>query len=523
MSAANEPDQAGAPVPGKPALYYWLPSLLAVAIVILALYMRHRAQEQENASRVRLFQQTTQGVMGSGCHVTFVVTPKLKGTPQECFDAALVETKRAEKLLSYYDPKSDVSRINAAPAGTLVAVHPLTWQTLMEAIRFSVLSGGAFDPATGSVTRLYRWSNQEEQKLPDKEATEKAKAATGEGNILLDREGMRVGRKTPDTLVDLGGLAQGLGTDIFLSVLYERGVRNAVVEIGGEVKVLGWRPLAPEEAGGASGKRRLWNVGMRDPRDADAMRKLAVRSNFAVSTSGDYEKFFEFKGKRYSHIIDPRSGQPISGGIISATVIVPGSCMRADALATIACVLGEKKFRALLKELPTVEAYLIDEKRNLIHIPAAEEENGSYLAQEDEDIEEDSTEPEERDDEVPEKEESNFWPIDAGYNRQPIAPPAVKTLKKPTSTSAEPKGRVPALRSPKATDPVEKPAGPSGAGSPDTPRNTPAPASTPPLPSPQTDGNANAATVPAAPAAQPAPAEGTASPKPAGGTNAAGN
>lgn len=505
MSADDQPSSEQPPIRGWAARYYWLPSLLAVAIVSLAFYARYHAKQEEEALRPKLFQRTVVGVMGSGCHVTFVIPRDLAGTPQECFDAALSATKRAEKLLSFYDPQSDVSRVNTAPAGTLVSVDPLTWQTLMEALRFCYVSGGAFDPATGSITRLYKWGNREEKALPKWEDIDRAKAAAGEGNLLLEREGMRVGRKNAETILDLGGLAQGLGTDIFMRALYERGVRNAVVEIGGEVKVLGRRPHLPEEAGGAKGKSRLWNVGMRDPRDPNEIRKLAVRPNYAVSTSGDYEKFFEFKGKRYSHIVDPKTGLPINGGIISATIIAPRSCMRADALATIACVLGEKKFRSLLKkDFPTVEAYLMDEKRELIHIEPAEAAAGAYLAENDEDVEEDAGEDEAAGTDDTESTD-NYWPVDAGYQRS-VAPPQSGASKSPALSA--PAGQT------KPSDSRPAPTPPAQAGTiipqnakilpqeqqpqhspvaPSDPATPAAPAATPPVPATKSSGGSDAA------------------------------
>lgn len=405
----------------RPAVFYWLPTILAFVIVIMALYSSRHNEPATPEAEATVFQYNVDLLMGSGCHILIAPTPDMRGTAQECAEAAVEEVRRAEKQLSSYDPQSYVSKINRAPPGEMVAVSPLVWNTLMEALRYSYVSDGAFDPAIGALSALYRWQNHEEKSLPSPEAIARAKAACGAENILLEREGMKVGRKLAETRIDLGGLAQGEGVDILISVLRERGVKNAAVEIGGEVRVMGLRPLSQREAGGAKDRKRRWNVAIRDPRDPEAVKKLATRPGYAISTSGDYEKFFEYQGKRYSHIIDPRSGLPVSGGIISATIVVPGSTQRADALATCACVLGETKFREMLKLFPDVEAYLVDEKLQVIHIEAKDLSHGGNLTEED--IEADS---EDLADEMKNEAEEpqNFWPHDIGYQGRISVRPA---------------------------------------------------------------------------------------------------
>lgn len=362
----QEQEQAQEPRRGLPS-FLWLPPLIALAVVALVVYGSRRQTERAASG----LQFALDGIMGTAAHITIVPTDTLRVTPQQAADLAFAAMRRAEGLMSMYDPRSDVGRINASAPGEIVAVDPFTWLVLMEALRFNALSDGAFDPAMGGLMRLYRWNSPQERELPPRENISAVLAEAGVGNLLLEREGMLVGRRSAGTLVDLGGIAKGFGVDLAAQALLDAGVENAIVEIGGEVRILGSAPETGEETTHRiGGKGMPWLAGIRDPRRPGVLKTIATRDNQALATSGDYMKFFEIEGKRYSHIIDPRTGLPVSGGVISATVIYPGSCMRADALATIACVLGVERFREVLSLFPQAEAYLVEEGGGLIHIPA---------------------------------------------------------------------------------------------------------------------------------------------------------
>ena len=347
--------------------FLWLPPLIALAVVALVVYGSRKQAERAAAG----LQYALEGIMGTAAHITIVPTDRLTVPPQKAADLAFAAMRRAEGLMNMYDPRSDVGRVNACEPGQKVAVDPLTWLVLMEALRFNALSDGAFDPAVGGLMRIYRWNSPQERELPPQENIAATLAEAGVSNLLFEREGMLVGRRSAGTLVDLGGIAKGFGVDLAAQALLDAGVENAIVEIGGEVRILG---SAPETRAQATqrigGKGMPWVAGIRDPRRPEVLKTIATRDNQALATSGDYMKFFEIDGKRYSHIIDPRTGLPVSGGVISATVLYPGSGMRADALATIACVLGVERFREVLSLFPQAEAYLVEDGGGLVHIPA---------------------------------------------------------------------------------------------------------------------------------------------------------
>ncbi len=261
------------------------------------------------------------------------------GNAQELADQAVAEVRRINDLMSPFGPDSDVRRLNEAKAGEWVAVDPLTWTVVMEALRWHRLSGGAFDPTIGPVKRLFAFDQGEADSWPDEKTLSEARKAVGADKLLFEREGMRLAWAAEGIRLDLGAIAKGFAVDCAAGVLARNGVRNALVDIGGELRVLGMKPGDPPTP---------WRTGVKDPRGDDMVETLEL-SDAGVATSGDYERYFLYNGRRYEHIIDPREGLPLSGGPASVTVVSPGSCLAADALATTLCVLGDREGEAFLR------------------------------------------------------------------------------------------------------------------------------------------------------------------------------
>lgn len=257
----------------------------------------------------------------------------------ELADLAVAEVKRINDLMSPSGEHSDVRRLNEAKAGEWVAVDPLTWTVVMEALRWHRLSGGAFDPTIGPVKRLFTFDQSETASWPDEKTLREARSRVGADKLLFEREGMRLAWASEGMRLDLGAIAKGFAADCAADVLTRRGVRNALIDIGGELRVLGMKPGDPPTP---------WRAGVKDPRGDDTVETLDL-SDAGVATSGDYERYFVYRGRRYEHIIDPREGLPLSGAPASVTVASPGSCLAADALATTLCVLGEKEGEEFLR------------------------------------------------------------------------------------------------------------------------------------------------------------------------------
>jgi thiamine biosynthesis lipoprotein len=153
---------------------------------------------------------------------------------------------------------------------------------------------------------------------------------TGSRDIILDNAAGTVGFAKDGMAIDMGGIAKGYATDRAVDILRKNGIRNAIVNCGGDMYCLGRRS-----------QKLQWKVGIRHPRDKENLALELSLEDRAVDTSGDYEKYFMIGQKRYSHIIDPRTGYPIGGNVVSASVIA-GDSVTADAFATALCILGRE-------------------------------------------------------------------------------------------------------------------------------------------------------------------------------------
>lgn len=254
-------------------------------------------------------------------------------------DLAEQAIREVDALMSPVGETSDVKKLNSAQAGTWIQVSPLTWTVVMEALRWHRLTGGAFDPTIGPVKRLFHFNQSETDAWPDAAALAAAKERVGGEKVLFEREGMRLSFAKDGMRLDLGAIAKGYGADRAIETLLANGVKNALVEIGGEVRTIGVNTNAKPSA--------AWKAGIENPRGKGYI-PLPDINDKSLATSGDVNQYFIYKGKRFEHIIDPRIGLPLGEGIVSVTVIHPTSCMAADALATALTVLGREEGRKFL-------------------------------------------------------------------------------------------------------------------------------------------------------------------------------
>ena len=259
--------------------------------------------------------------------------------PDPALDAASLETALAERLveinalMSTYDPDSELSRFNAAPAGEWFEVHPELLEVLEIARELAALTDGALDVTIGPLVNLWGFGAAPgKRRVPDDAAIADALASSGFDRLAL-RSAPPALRKAGALYVDLSAIAKGYAVDELAELLDEAGVERYLVEIGGEIRVRG------RNARGVP-----WQVGIERP---DASRRAVARTAIgletgAVATSGDYRNFFSVDGVRYSHTIDPSTGRPVSHDVASVTVIHPSAAW-ADGWATALNVLGAER------------------------------------------------------------------------------------------------------------------------------------------------------------------------------------
>ena len=290
--------------------------------------------------------QDTQAIMGTRVHAE--IWHDDPAVAAELLDAVMAEMRRIDATYSPYVESSELSALNRdAPRGWRT-VSPEMFELLSRSRRVSELTGGAFDVTYASVGRYYDYR---EGRRPDDERIRAAVEAIDYRYVELDPQGPRVRFSRPEVYVDLGGIAKGYAVDRAIALLRRAGIDQASVSAGGDAYILGDRRGEP------------WTVGVRDPRNEDAMAVVLPLVDTAVSTSGDYERFFIEDGVRYHHILDPATGRSAQGAW-SVTILGPDATFT-DALSTSVFVLGPERGLALIDRLPGIDAIVIDAEGRL--------------------------------------------------------------------------------------------------------------------------------------------------------------
>jgi thiamine biosynthesis lipoprotein len=281
--------------------------------------------------------------------ITAVSTRFSEEQLKSAVDAAFAEVHRVDALMSNYKPESDISRLNEAAENVWVRVDPLTFEVLEESQKFSRLTEGAFDATVMPLSELWGFWPVRDLRVPTEEEIKDTLSHVGYNELSLDATNHAVRKSDPEVKVDLGGIAKGYAVDKAMEVLKQKGLTDALVEIGGETSVMG-----------ANKDGKLWRIGVLHPTKRGYLTILEL-SNKAVATSGDYMNFFIHEGKRYSHLMDPRTGKPIANDVASVTVIAR-ACLQADALATAISVIGVEEGLKLVESLPDTEAIIVKRK-----------------------------------------------------------------------------------------------------------------------------------------------------------------
>lgn len=250
--------------------------------------------------------------------------------------------------MSTYDPNSELSRFNQSETTDWFAVPAALAQVIAEAKRVSDLSNGAFDVTVGRLVNLWGFGPEfHPDQAPTPEAIAQTLALTGDDQLAVRLDPPAVRKRQPELYVDLSAIAKGYAVDQLAGVLDDAGVKNYLVEIGGELRARGQHPQRP------------WRVAIERPESSGrALFRVVPLRDLAMATSGDYRNFFEQDGVFYSHTIDPATGRPVKHRLASVSVL-DAQAMRADALATALLVLGPQAGLALA-EIHDIAAFFIE-------------------------------------------------------------------------------------------------------------------------------------------------------------------
>lgn len=297
--------------------------------------------------------QASRYLMGTQFGIALYATDQV--TAERAFDVAFKRIEALETSLSDYDPDSELSQLSAAsPTTSLVRVGDDLWKMLTESQSLSEQTEGAFDITIGPLTKLWRRSRKTKSR-PDSMALAEARKAVGYGYVKLHKDSQSVELLQPNMRLDLGGIAKGFAGDEALRLIQATtGIKSILVSSGGGLS-LGEPP--PGETG--------WRIGLAGlDLQAEPIRTVRL-SRCGVATAGDASQFIEIDGRRYSHILDPRTGEPLQSKM-SVTVIAPNGLI-ADALDTPVNIMGAKAGLEFIKNQTQVSALITWEDEQGVH------------------------------------------------------------------------------------------------------------------------------------------------------------
>jgi thiamine biosynthesis lipoprotein len=282
-----------------------------------------------------------EAIMGTAISVELWCDDRRAG--EAAADAVMAEMHRIDRAMSPYRPDSELSRINREAASSAVPLSAEMTRLLVRAKAFSELSEGAFDITYAAVGRLFDYRKRIR---PMESELEQARCAVGYRNLLVDEAAQTVRFGRVGMCIDLGGFAKGHAVDQATEILRQRGIAHANVTAGGDSRVMGDR------------RGRPWSIGVRDPRRPGEVVALLPLEDTSISTSGDYERYFDEAGVRFHHLIVPSTGHsPCS---IRSVTILAEDGLTTEALSKSVFVLGVDKGLQLIDSLADVDAVVVD-------------------------------------------------------------------------------------------------------------------------------------------------------------------
>lgn len=291
-----------------------------------------------------------QSLLGSPFEITVVAKDSIQGNLFS--DLAITEVRRIENLISDWIPTSQISKVNHNAGISPIKVDKEVYDLVDRATKISKLTSGAFDISYASMDRIWKFDGSMKE-MPTPEEIRKSVEKVGYQNIILNPNETTIFLKNKGMKLGLGGIGQGYIADKIKVLLQEKGCKSGLVNVSGDINTWGKQPDG-----------QSWTVGIVNPMNKNKVFATFPLDDSAVETSGSYEKYVTFNGKRYSHIIDPRTGYPATG-IVSVSVFAKQTEI-ADALATGIFVMGVEVGLDLVNQLKGIGCIIVDDK-GVIH------------------------------------------------------------------------------------------------------------------------------------------------------------
>ena len=312
------------------SLFFYLTSLLI------------NAQDKSYTKVVKL--------MGSRFEITVVAENDAQSS--NYINIAIDEITRIEKLISDWDPNTQVSEINKQAGLKAVKVDKELFDLIKRSIQISKLTQGAFDISFASIDKIWKFDGSMKS-MPTSDEIKKSAEKIGYQNIILDEVNSTVFLKNVGMKIGFGAIGKGYAADKTKKLLINLKVKAGIINASGDLNSWGKQPNGD-----------FWKVGITNPLNKEKVFSWLPINNSAVVTSGNYEKFVEFEGVRYTHIINPKTGYPVTG--LNSVTIFSQSAELADALATAVFVMGLETGLDFINQLKEVECIIIDAD-NKIH------------------------------------------------------------------------------------------------------------------------------------------------------------
>ncbi len=292
-------------------------------------------------------------LMGSRFDISIVANDALSA--ENNIDSVIAEITRIENLISDWKSDTQVSEVNRNAGIKPVKVDAEVFALTERAIHFSKITGGAFDISFAAMDRIWKFDGSMKA-MPSPEAIKKSVEKVGYENIELNKENSTIFLKRKGMKIGFGALGEGYAADRCRDMMLAKGIKAGIVNGSGDMSTWGKHPDG-----------RAWSVGITNPMKKDTIFAIIPLVKSAVVTSGSYEKFVVFNGKRYAHIINPVTGYPATG-LCSVTILGP-SAETANGFSTSIMVLGKKAGLKLLKKYPDYQAILITDNGTIFSTP----------------------------------------------------------------------------------------------------------------------------------------------------------
>ncbi|MCT4136882.1 FAD:protein FMN transferase [Elizabethkingia anophelis] len=289
-------------------------------------------------------------LMGSRFQITLVDKDSISA--EQNIDKAVAEITRIENLISEWRPETQISQVNQNAGIKPIKVDKEVFDLTKKGIYFSKLTDGAFDISIVAMDKIWKFDDSMDE-LPSEQAIKESVRNVGYRNIILDSTNSTIFLKNPGMKIGFGSIGKGYAADKTRDLMKSMGVKAGIIDASGDISTWGTQP---------DGKP--WTIGINNPFNDHKMAAILYFKENSVTTSGSYEKYAEINRKRYSHIMNPKTGYP-STGLTSVTITGPNATM-ANGFSTSIMVLGEKEGLKLLKQFPEYHYLLITDKGKIV-------------------------------------------------------------------------------------------------------------------------------------------------------------